>query len=66
MKGVLIDGGDDITVKTYYYYNWGDRGKNNAYFCDGVFDTEKGVDTPPPERIMVIIYITSMLINKCL
>lgn len=40
-KGVLIDGKDEIKVKTYYYFNWGWMGDCNGYFSAGVFDPEK-------------------------
>ena len=44
-KGVLIDGKDEVIVRTFFYYNWGRNGINNAYFPANVFDPTKS-ETP--------------------
>lgn len=41
-KSSVIGGGPDIvTVKIYFYFNWGHRGSYNGYFPAGVFDQQK-------------------------
>lgn len=42
-KGVLIDGKDKVTIKIYFYFNWGYAGTYDGYFNAGVFDPEKSV-----------------------